>query len=178
MSGRKSPLSSEPTTPTMKSNAYFDPNNDDVNYGPVNPLFNPTPKLPEPFESPLSSEPTTPRGKSNAFINPNEAEILRNNPLLKHTRNLQKPPKSPLSKQPTTPTVKSNASYNPNKLNLNPNPNPVTFHSKLPEDFLKAMEKHGKLVKAAGNPTMGAGRRRTKYKRAKKRSFKSRKKLR
>lgn len=128
MSGRKSPLSSEPTTPTGKSH----PNNDDINYGPVNPLYNTTPKL-------------------------------------------RKPPKNPLSKQPT-PTVKSNAPYNPNKPNLNPNPNPVSFHSKLPESFLKAMKEHGTLVKAAGNPTMGAGRRRTKYKRAKKRSHKSKKK--
>lgn len=140
MSGRKSPLSSKPTTPTGKSH----PNNDDVNYGPVNPLFNPTPKLPklpEPFESPLSSEPTTPTGKSNAFINSNEPETLKKDPLYK-----------------------------------DPKKGTVTLYKGLPEPFLNAMKKHGTLVKAAGNPTMGAGRRRTKYKRAKKRSHKSKKK--
>jgi hypothetical protein len=213
MWGRKSPLSSEPSTPTVMSNAYVSPTNiEDENEYVDNPHFNPTPTLPESFKNPLSSAPT-PTGNSNAFYNPNEAKIFKENPLYKPTPRLPEQPES--FKSPTTPTVTSNAFYNPNKaqiLNKNPPNNVpkrnVSLYKELPEGFKKVIEKYGtpvilnknppnnvpkrnvslykelpegfkKVIEKYGTPvTIGEGgaRRRTKYKRAKKRSLKSRKK--
>ncbi len=155
----KSPLSSEPSSPrnVEENNEYM-----------VNPLYNPTP-----FKNPLSREPTTPTVTSNAFINDTEEKILKENPLFKH----RLPEQAESLKSPTTPTVTSNALYNPNKAQiLNKNQlfeHPkVSLYKELPKDFKEAMEKYGTPV------TIGKGgaRRRTKYKRAKKRSLKSRKK--
>jgi len=133
MWGRKSPLSSEPSSPTVMSNAFYNANQN-VPYK-TNPLFDPLlPKKPESFKSPLPSEPT-PTVTSNAVINDTEANILKENSL-----------------------------YNPKRK--------VSLFNKLPEGFIKAMRIHGTPVKTG----KGGARRRTKYKRAKKRSLKSRKK--
>ena len=109
----------------------------------------------------------------------NNKDKLLYNPLYNHIPTLPESFKNPLSREPTTPTVTSNAFINDTEeIILKKNPpykvpnSKVSLYNKLPEDFIKAIRNHSRPV------TIGKGgaRRRTKYKRAKKRSLKSRKK--